>query len=52
MLEKISKEEKQSANSEDRITRVVHAFPRPLFSDQHPSSSSVSSCPVRLITLS
>jgi len=49
MLEKISKEEKQDSDIESRMTRVVHAFPRPLFSDKHQSSSSISTAPVQLI---
>ncbi|WP_153232653.1 hypothetical protein [Mariprofundus sp. EBB-1] len=45
MFEKISKEEKQSAESENNVTRVTHTFPRPLFSDKHQSPSPVMSIP-------
>lgn len=51
MLEKISKEEKQNSDVESRITRVVHAFPRPLFSDKHQSSSPITAAPVQLVVM-
>ncbi len=51
MLEQISKEETENAEIESRIARVVHSFPRPLFSDKHQSSSAIATCPVRLVLL-
>ena len=49
MLESMSKDEHMNAEAESRMTRVIHAYPRPLFSDKYQSSSLITSSPVRLV---